>query len=148
MTSNSGRPAPESGATAEAQERRRVTSSSPAAILAELPAAVALRRLPVPVLAVASDGAIVFANEAFCTMVGYPVEAVPRLRFQDLMPGAGVDDSALTVIRTHANRVVELMNEDGTTVRATMSASALVRGDDPIALVAFHDLTEQLWERG
>jgi hypothetical protein len=26
-----------------------------------------------------------------------------------------------------------------------MSKSALLRGDDPVALAMFHDLTEQLW---
>jgi len=34
---------------------------------------------------------------------------------------------------------------DGSTVRAKMSKSALLRGDDPVALATFQDLTEQLW---
>jgi hypothetical protein len=33
-------------------------------------------------------------------------------------------------------------------VRAQMSGSALLRGDDPVAVVVFHDLTEQLWITG
>jgi hypothetical protein len=37
---------------------------------------------------------------------------------------------------------------DGFTVRAKMSKSALLRGDDPLTLTTFQDLTEQLWTEG
>jgi hypothetical protein len=49
------------------------------------------------------------------------------------------------VIRAHADLVVELLHRDGSIVRARMSKSALVRGDDPVALATFTDLTERLW---
>jgi hypothetical protein len=41
-----------------------------------------------------------------------------------------------------------LRHQDGSIVRAQMSGSALLRGDDPVAVVVFHDLTEQLWITG
>jgi hypothetical protein len=41
--------------------------------------------------------------------------------------------------------LVELVHADGSTVRAKMSASILLRGDDPAALATFQDLTERLW---
>jgi hypothetical protein len=41
--------------------------------------------------------------------------------------------------------VVELAHQDGSTVRALMSRSALRRSDDEIALATFQDLTEHLW---
>jgi hypothetical protein len=44
-----------------------------------------------------------------------------------------------------ANEVVELAHRDGSSVRALMSRSALIRADDNIALATFQDLTEQLW---
>jgi hypothetical protein len=34
---------------------------------------------------------------------------------------------------------------DGSVVRARMSRSALLRGDDRVALATFVDLTERLW---
>ncbi len=40
------------------------------ATLKQLPALVVLERIPVPVLAIAKDGALVFANSAFSEMVG------------------------------------------------------------------------------
>jgi len=41
--------------------------------------------------------------------------------------------------------VVELRHCEGWTVRARMSNSALMRHDDPVVLVTFDNLTEQLW---
>ena len=40
-------------------------------ILTRLPALVVLERIPVPSLAMARDGIILFANTAFAEMVGY-----------------------------------------------------------------------------
>jgi PAS domain-containing protein len=128
------------------ERRRSRGGGSPRSILAELPAVVALGRLPVPILAVALDGAVVFANDAFYDMVGHSPEVA--LSVGDLLPVAEGNESPVAIINAHANRVVELRNANGFVVHARMSSSALLRGDDPVALVAFHDLTEMLWERG
>ncbi|SEH88453.1 PAS domain S-box-containing protein [Mycolicibacterium rutilum] len=119
--------------------------ASPMAVLNELPALVVLDRLPVPVLAIAEDGAIVFANSAFADMLGYPAEAVGALKFREIFHTMPADESAVSAMRAHANLIVELTHADGSIVRARMSKSALRRGDDPVALATFQDLTEQLW---
>jgi PAS domain S-box-containing protein len=115
------------------------------AVLRELPALVVLDRLPVPVLAIAEDGAIVFANAAFADMLGYTTEAVRELQFRQVFHTMPADDRAVSVMRAHANLIVELLHEDGSIVRARMSKSALQRGNDPVALATFQDLTERLW---
>ena len=106
------------------QERRRhrPAGQSPMDILRQLPALVVLERMPVPVLAVGDDGTILFANAAFSQMLGHPAEAVAR----KLIEQGKID-------------------RDGSTVRATMSPSALLRADDTVALATFHDRTEELW---
>jgi hypothetical protein len=48
-------------------------------------------------------------------------------------------------VHAHADLIVELVHRDGSTVRASMSKSALMRDDDQFALAVFQDLTEQLW---
>jgi hypothetical protein len=48
-------------------------------------------------------------------------------------------------VQSLANEIVELAHRDGSSVRALMSRSALIRADDDIALATFQDLTEQLW---
>jgi len=114
-------------------------------LLKELPALVVLERFPVPVLAIAEDGTILFANAAFGEMLGYPADVVRALKFRQIFHTLPADESAVSVVRAYANLIVELVHQDGSIVRARMSKSALLRGDDPVALATFQDLTEQLW---
>lgn len=130
-------------------ERRRDEKAKqhPMEVLRELPALVVLERFPVPVLAIAEDGAILFANGAFAEMVGYPADTLLTLKFHQIFRSVPVDESAVNVVRQHADLIVELVHQDGSIRRARMSKSALVRGDDPVALAAFQDLSEQLWSQ-
>ena len=97
-----------------------------------MPALVVLGRIPVPTLAIAGDGSILVANPAAAEMLGYPEETLLSMKFHEIFrtPIAG---SAITALRAHAGQLVK------------MSGSALLRGDDPAALAAFQDLTEELW---
>jgi PAS domain S-box-containing protein len=128
-------------------ERRRNGRSgdSPADILTRLPAVVVLERIPVPTLAIARDGTILFANTAFAEMVGYPQDGLAGLAFQEVFHTAPAALYALSGVEALANLVVELQHCEGWTVRAKMSKSALMRSDDPVVLVTFENLTERLW---
>ena len=128
-------------------ERRRdsLDRQTPMALLKELPALVVLERFPVPVLAIAEDGTILFANAAFAEMLGHTPEAVKSLKFRQIFHTMPADESAVSVVRAHADLIVELMHRDNSIVRAQMSKSALLRGNDPVALATFQDLTERLW---
>jgi PAS domain S-box-containing protein len=128
-------------------ERRRNARSgdSPADILTRLPAVVVLERIPVPTLAIARDGIILFANTAFSEMVGYQQDGLAGLAFQEVFHTVPAALSALSGVDALANLVVELRHCEGWTVRARMSKSALMRRDDPVVLVTFENLTERLW---
>jgi PAS domain S-box-containing protein len=128
-------------------ERRRNDKAKlePLAVLKEMPALVVLERFPVPVLAIAEDGSIVFANSAFAEMLGYSPEEMLSLRFHQVFRAAQADQAAMTIVRQHADLVVELVHRDASIRQARMSKSALVREDDPVALAAFHDVTEKMW---
>jgi PAS domain S-box-containing protein len=141
---------PGDGAASEGNrriERRRNARSddSPADILTRLPAVVALERIPVPTLAIARDGTILFANTAFAEMVGYQQDGLAGLAFQEVFETEPAALSALSGVDALANLVVELRHCEGWTVRARMSKSALLRRDDPVVLVTFENLTERLW---
>ena len=114
-------------------------------LLKELPALVVLERFPVPVMAIAEDGTILFANAAFGEMLGYPADVVTALKFRQIFHRLPAEESVLSVVRAHADLIVELVHQDGSIVRARMGKSALLRGDDPVALATFQDLTERLW---
>jgi len=128
-------------------ERRRNGSSgdSPTDILKRLPALVVLERLPVPALAMARDGMILFANTAFAEMVGYQQDALAGSPFPEIFHTVPAEVTAVSGVDAVTNLVVELRHCEGWTVRARMSNSAMMRRDDPVVLVAFDNLTEQLW---
>ena len=113
--------------------------------LKQLPALVVLERIPVPVLAIANDGALVFANSAFSEMVGRASDEVLTLTFDEIFDLQPSTEPVVSIVQSLANEVVELAHRDGSSVRALMSRSALIRSDDDIALATFQDLTEQLW---
>jgi PAS domain S-box-containing protein len=131
-------------------DRRRdgETQRSPMTLLSELPALIVLERLPVPVLAVAEDGSVIFANGAFGEMVGRSVDEVAASTFRKVFHTVPTDESVLSVLRAQAGLVVQLQHRDGSVVRARMSKSVLLRGDDPLALATFQDVTERLWSDG
>jgi PAS domain-containing protein len=87
-------------------------------VLRELPALVVLERFPVPVLATGEDGAILFANSAFADMLGYTAEQVLVLKFHQIFHAMPADESAVNVLRQHADLVVELVHQDGSIKRA------------------------------
>jgi PAS domain S-box-containing protein len=127
------------------ERRRPHQSESPRDILRQLSAVVVLEQLAAPVLAVGHDGTVVFANAAFADMVGHSRERIMSLRFHEILPAAAGSESAVVVMRAHSDQIVELCHHDGSSVRAEMSGSAMLRGDDPLAVVIFNDVTEHLW---
>lgn len=131
-------------------ERRRNgdAGESPTATLKQFPAAVALERIPVPVLAIGQDGAILFVNAPFARMLGYTPDTLLSMQFRQLLRGWPVDESVFSVCPGYPERLVELVHNEGWIVRAKMSESALLRGDDSVALVTFQDLTEHSWADG
>jgi PAS domain S-box-containing protein len=128
-------------------ERRRSqpASDSPNAILQELPALLALDRLPVPALALASDGAVLFANTAFAAILGRSRESMTSMRYEDIFSVPPRERRFVAGAHLHADTFVELLHIEGWTVPAKMSKSATRRGDDSVTLATFEDLTEQLW---
>ena len=125
------------------RRRREQAGLSPSEALMQMPALGVLERIPEPVLGIARDGKVVFANTAFCDMLGYTQEAMLNL---DIHQISNVDgQSVFTHMRAHAYEPVRLVHRDGFVVAATMSMSALRRHDDTLAIAMFKDVTEQLW---
>lgn len=143
----------ESGSSADSGhyagvERRRCKQAGQSAgdVLRQIPATVVLERLPIPVLAVGPAGGILFANTAFCAMLGYCNDAVRKLRFEKIFQSWRADGRpALDLMRAHADELVTLAHSQGYAVRARMSKSALLRRDDKMVLATFCEFTDQLW---
>ena len=128
-------------------ERRRngTSDDSPMDILTRMPVVVVLERMPIPTLAMAPGGIILFANTAFAEMVGYSRDQLVGVELPQLFRTERTTVAALYGADALANLAVELQHCEGWTVRARMSKSAMMRSDDPMALVTFENLTERLW---
>ena len=130
------------------RRRPRTHDESQMETLRRLPALRVLGQLPVPVVAVTEEGTVLYANDAMAEMLGLARDRLEAMNFRDVFETPLESASAVVDLQRHANTLVNLSHADGSVVRAVMSRSALQRADDDIALVTFHDLTEQRWSRG
>lgn len=127
------------------RRRQRRPDRSLLAFLADIPALIVLERLPTPILIVGENAEICFANGAFAEMLGLDQEALFALPIRRVIPSIGASEAVLAAFHSRAGHIVDLCHENGSTVRARMSRSALLRTDDPGVLVMFTDLTEEIW---
>lgn len=127
------------------RRRPRPPDQLPIDELQRMPALVVLDRLPVPALAADRAGNILFANGSFCDMLGYFPDELLQMEFEHIFYRLPVDPRWVALVGTSAKRLVELRHKFGHPVWASMSKSAMRRREDTIALVTFHDRTEELW---
>jgi hypothetical protein len=131
------------------RRRSRRRRQSPEELLADVPAVVALARLPVPLLAVADAGVALFCNNAFALMVGRDLDTIYETELADILPWIGDGDAgAVAAMQARADQIVELIHADESAVRALMTQSVMLRHDDPVAMSAFVDIGEQIWQCG
>ena len=136
-----------SGARRLERRRPRPVDQSPLEMLLQMPALVVLERLPEPALAVDHQGTILFANGAFCEMLGHAPDELLAMKFGDIFGSLATHQCGVALVDAHSDRLVKLAHIDGHPVWARMSKSAIRRRDDTFALVTFHDHTEELWHR-
>jgi PAS domain S-box-containing protein len=129
------------------RRRPRPVDQSPLEVLQQMPALVVLERMQAPTLAVDREGTILFANGAFCDMLGYSPDELMAMKFGDIFCSLATHHCALALVHAHPDGLVELAHKDGHPVWARMSQSAIRRRDDTLALATFHDHTEELWLR-
>jgi PAS domain-containing protein len=109
----------------------------------QTPALEVLEQFPVPVIALADDGAVLFANTAFAEMLGCSRDAT-SMSYEDIFYALPTEDTLFAVTRLRADTIGELLHLDGSTLFAKMSKSAMMRGADSVAIATFADLMERL----
>ena len=134
-----------SGVRRLGRRRPRPVDQSPLEMLLQMPALAVLERLPQPALAVDHQETILFANDAFCDMLGHAPDELWAMKFGDIFCSPATHDCAVALVHAYSDRLVELAHKDGHPVWARMSKSAIRRRDDPVALATFRDHTEELW---
>jgi hypothetical protein len=113
-------------------------------LLKLVPALEVLEWIDAPVLGLANDGSIPFANWAFADMIGLTPEMVTSLTYLLIFEALPEAATPIAAMRTQEYRIVELTHLDGTTVKAKMS-ECLLLGDAEVALATFDDMTEHAW---
>lgn len=109
-----------------------------------MPTLALLEWIDLPILGMAQDGSIVFANWSFARMIGYTPEMVQAMTYDHifgLVPDGG---SPAAVLRANADLTVDLTHLDGSLVQAKVSEPFTV-GAGEVILTMFHDVTEQPW---
>lgn len=131
-----------------AERRRRPPPSSPAQYLRELPAAILLDRLPVPMIAIGLDGVVVYNNSAFATMLGHGADVMlTGFTLPALLDGrsATPPGDCVTALRAANNVIVDWLHTEGFLVRSVLSETLLLRATDQVLLIGVTDITELIW---
>lgn len=108
------------------------------------PALLVLEQYPVPTIALADDGAVIFANTAFAEILGCSPDAVTALTYADIVSALPSEETLFDVARLHADALKSLQHLDGARFLVKMSKSARMRGADGIAIATFEQLLERL----
>lgn len=109
-------------------------------------ALVLLERYPLPFIASADDGAVLFANAALAEILGCTREAVTLMRYEDVFKALPVEETLFAVARLCADDIRTLLCLDGSTIFVKMSKAATVRGAGAFAIATFRELIERLSE--
>lgn len=122
----------------------RRASDSPAVEPYRKPALPALERIPVPAIALADDGAVLFANTAFAEILGCSRDALISMSYEEIFYALPSEETLFGVARLRAETIGDLQHLDGSTIFAKMSKSAVMRRAGPAASATFDQLMEQL----
>jgi len=103
-----------------------------------------LERCPVPVVAVADDGTVLFANAAFAHFFGYSCDALTWMSYQDICSVLPAGETLFAVTRLGPNATKSLMLSGQATVFVKMCKAAIRSAADPDAIAMFEEMIEHL----
>jgi PAS domain S-box-containing protein len=104
----------------------------------------ALERIPVPAIALADDGSVLFANAAFAEILGCSRDAVTAMSYEELLHALPTEETLFGVARLCAETIGDLQHLDGSTIFAKMTKSAVIRRAGAVAIATFDQLVERL----
>ena len=122
----------------------RRASGSPLVHPREASTLLLLEQFPVPVIALAEDGAILFANTVFAKILGCSRDAVISMSYEEIFYVLPPEETLFAVARLRADTTEGLQHLDGSTIFAKMSKSARIRGADSSVIATFDQLLERL----
>ena len=104
-----------------------------------------LDQFPVPAIALADDGAVVFANKAFANALGCSCDAVTSMSYAAICSALPTDETLIAVTQLGPDTPFRsLLQLDRATFLVKMCKSALVDGAYSVATTMFAGLMERL----
>jgi hypothetical protein len=122
----------------------RPPSDPPIAESRQTTALGVFERCSVPVIAVADDGTVLFANAAFAHSFDHSCDALTRMSYQDIRSVLPAGETLFAVTRLGPNTIKNLMLPGKATVFVKMRKSAIRSAADPDAIGMFKELMERL----
>jgi hypothetical protein len=103
-----------------------------------------LTQHPVPVLAVADDGSVVFANKAFADVLSCSCDAVTTISYEDICALLPADETLFAVTRLGPDTIGRLLQLGQATLFVKMRRSAIVSDAHSGPITRFEVLVERL----
>ncbi len=112
--------------------------------LCQIPVLRALEQYPIAAVAVADDGAVLFANTAFVEVLGCSCDAVTSMSYADIFCALPTDETLFAVTRLCPNTLGSSPHSGGATCFVKMRKLAVLNGTASVAITAFDELLERL----
>lgn len=109
------------------------------------PALRALEQYPVAAIAVADDGAVLFANTAFAKLLGCSGDALTSMSYAYICSTLPAGETLFAVARLYPDTIGRSLQLGQATCFVKMHKSALSDGVESVATAMFEGLTEQLF---
>lgn len=111
------------------------------------PALLALERYPLAAIAVANDGAVLFANATFAEILGCSCDAVTAMSHEYVYSALPVGETLVAVARLCPNAVGRSLQSGQATCFVKVCKSAVLDGAESVAMEMFAGLEERLSRR-
>lgn len=108
------------------------------------PALRALERYPLAAIAVANDGAVLFANATFAELLGCSCDAVTAMSHEFVRSTLPVGETLFAVARVCPNALGRSLQSGQATCLVKVRKSAVLDGAESVAVEMFAELEERL----
>lgn len=108
----------------------------------------ALEQHPVAAIAVADDGAVLFANTAFAKLLGCSCDALTSMSRDDICSTLPAGETLFAVARLCPHTIGRSLRLGQATCFVKVCRSAILDGAESVAMAMFEGLTERLSEGG
>jgi PAS domain-containing protein len=103
-----------------------------------------LEQCPIPVIAAAADGTVLFANNAFAHLLGYSRDAITSFSYEDICSFLPAGETLFAITRLGTHSIGRLHTLGQATIFVKILKSAILHDADSDAVTLVKELGEHL----